>query len=194
MEMSVGPNQATWFAVTTRSRQEKAVASTLEYLEVANFLPLTNEDRRWSDRKQMVAMPLFQGYVFVRITPSGELQLRVLKVPGVVDFVRSRSGPLTIPDKEIEDVRAVLSHGVGCSKHPFLKAGDRVRVVRGPLAGIEGTLIRCGSQSKLVISIEMIQRSVAAGVAESDVEPVYHEPTGQPQAVPAFSTAVEGYL
>jgi transcription antitermination factor NusG len=188
--MSAGHSGASWYAVTTKSRQEKVVSSMLEYLEVANFLPLINEERRWSDRKQMVAMPLFQGYVFVRITTSGEFQLRVLKVPGVV-FVRARGGPLPIPDKEIEDVRAVLSQGVGCSPYPFLKAGDRVRVVRGPLAGIEGTLIRSGSQSKLVISIEMIQRSVAASVAESDVEPVF---TGQLQSVPASSNAMEGYL
>jgi transcription antitermination factor NusG len=172
MELSCDHNQALWYAVTTKSRQEKVVASMLEYLEVPNFLPLINEERRWSDRKQMVAMPLFQGYVFVRITTSGEFQLRVLKVPGVVDFVRSRSGPLGIPEKEIQDVRTVLTYGVECSPHPFLKAGDRVRVARGPLAGIEGKLIRRGSQSKLVISIEMIQRSVAAIVAESDVEPV----------------------
>src|SRR3984957_16378736 len=173
MEMNADNNQACWYAVTTKSRQEKVVTSMLDYLEVPNFLPLINEERRWSDRKQMVAMPLFQGYAFVRITTSGEFQLRVLKVPGVVDFVRSRSGPLPIPDREIEDVRAVLAHGVGCSPCPFLKAGDRVRVVRGALAGIEGTLIRSGSQSKLVISIEMIQRSIAASVAQSDVEPVY---------------------
>jgi transcription termination/antitermination protein NusG len=173
MQMNPGQNQASWYAVSTKSRQEKVIASMLDYLAVANFLPLINEERRWSDRKQIVAMPLFQGYVFVRITTSGEFQLRVLKVPGVVDFVRSRTGPLAIPDKEIEDVRAVLAHGVGCSPYPFLKAGDRVRVVRGALAGIEGTLIRSGSQSKLVISIEMIQRSVAASVAQSDVEPVY---------------------
>jgi transcriptional antiterminator NusG len=172
IKMSVDHSQAHWYAVTTKSRQEKVVASMLEYLEVCNFLPLVNEERRWSDRKQTVAMPLFQGYVFVRITTSSEFQLRVLKVPGVVDFVRGRSGPLPVPDMEIENVRAVLSRAVGCCPYPFLKAGDRVHVVRGPLAGIEGTLIRCGSQSKLVISIEMIQRSVAASVTESDVEPV----------------------
>jgi transcription termination/antitermination protein NusG len=194
MQMSAGHSEASWYAVSTKSRQEKVVASMLEYLVVDNFLPLINQERRWSDRKQMVAMPLFQGYVFVRITTSGELQLRVLKVPGVVDFVRNRTGPLAIPERQIEDVRAVLSHGVGCSPYPFLKAGDRVRVVRGALAGLEGTLIRSGSQSKLVISIEMIQRSVAASVAESDVEPVSSVLTRQPQSVPAFSPAVEGYL
>jgi transcription antitermination factor NusG len=188
MEMNAGHNQASWYAVTTKSRQEKVAVSMLDYLEVPNFLPLLNEERRWTDRKQMVAMPLFPGYVFVRIATSCDFQLRVLKVPGVVDFVRARGGPLPIPDKEIEDVRVVLSRGVGCSPYPFLQAGDHVRVVRGPLAGIEGTLIRSGSQSKLVISIEMIQRSIAASVAESDVEPVL---TRQAQSVSSLSPAAQ---
>ena len=182
-------NESSWYAVSTKSRQEKIVASMLEYLAVPNFLPLIKEERRWSDRKQIVAMPLFQGYVFVRITISSEHQLRVLKVPGVVDFVRNRTGALAIPEREIEDVRAVLSHAEGCSPYPFLKAGDRVRVVRGPLAGIEGTLIRGGSQSKLIISIEMIQRSLAASVAECDVEPVSSGFARRPELLPAYLPA-----
>jgi transcriptional antiterminator NusG len=144
----------------------------LEYLNVANFLPLIREERRWSDRKQIIATPLFQGYVFVRIAATAELLLRVLKVPGVVDFVRSRSGPLAIPDNEIADVRSVLARGIGCSPCPFLRAGDRVRVVRGPLTGLKGTFARSGSQSKLVISVEMIQRSIGVSVNETDVEPI----------------------
>jgi transcription antitermination factor NusG len=183
---------ASWYAVSTKSRQEKTAASVLEYMAIASFLPLLHQERRWSDRKQMVNMPLFPGYVFVRIEGSSELQLRVLKVPGIVDFVRNRTGPLSIPEKEIEDVQAVLSHGVGCSPHPFLKAGDRMRVVRGALAGVEGTLIRCGSQSKLVISVEMIQRSVSISVAESDVDVVSCVATRQPPLsarVPALGHA-----
>jgi transcription antitermination factor NusG len=163
---------ASWYAVFTRSRQEKVAASMLDYLAVANFLPLLHEKRRWSDRTQLVSVPLFPGYLFVRIERSNELLLRVLKVPGVVDFVRNGDGPMAIPAEEIEGVRAALVHGTGCAPHPFLKAGDRVRVVRGSLKGIEGTIIRGGPQSKLVISVEMIQRSVAVSVAESDVEPV----------------------
>jgi len=145
----------------------------LENLAVSHFLPLINEERQWSDRKQMVALPLFPGYVFVQIARSSELQLRVLKVPGIVNFVGNQSGPLAIPESEIESVRAAVFHGAGCSPHPFLKTGDRVRVVRGVLAGLEGTLIRCGEQSKLVISVEMIQRSVSVSVAGSDVKPAY---------------------
>jgi transcription antitermination factor NusG len=187
MEISVPHPAASWYAVSTRSRQEKVAASMLGHIAIANFLPLLNQERQWSDRKQMVALPLFPGYVFVRIRKSGELQVRVLKVPGVVDFVRNRTGPLSIPEQEIEAVRALLAHGEACSPYPFLRAGDRVRVVHGALAGIEGTLIRSGSQSKLVISIEMIQRSVAAVVPESDIAPISYAPPHQPLLATAFS-------
>jgi transcription antitermination factor NusG len=192
MNLRCDQYNASWYAVSTKSRQEKVVVAMLEYLEVANFLPLIREEHRWSDRKQMIAAPLFQGYVFVRTATAPELLLRVLKVPGVVDFVRSRSGPLAIPDGEIEDVRAVLTHGVGCSPYPFLKPGDRVRVVRGALAGIEGTFIRSGSQSKLVISVEMIQRSVAVTVAEADVEAVYSVMTRHPAS--GLLPTADGYV
>ena len=173
MDKATSYGEALWYAVSTRSRQEKSAASMLENLEVAHFLPLVEEERQWSDRKQKVTLPLFPGYMFVQIARSCEFQLRVLKVPGIVDFVGNRNGPLAIPEREIENVRALVSHGVGCSPHPFLKAGDRVRVVRGALAGVEGILSRRGAQSNLVISVEMIQRAISVSVPISDVEPVY---------------------
>jgi transcription elongation factor/antiterminator RfaH len=191
MEM-VAPLDGAWYAVLTRSRQEKIAASMLDYVAVANFLPLVTQERRWSDRKQMVSVPLFPGYLFVRIVRSSELLLRVLKVPGVVDFVRNRDGPMAIPEREIENVHTVLSHGVGCSAHPFLKAGDRVRVARGALAGIEGTFLRSGSQSKLVISVEMIQRSVAVNIDSSDVELVSCVVARQPQSSSVLLPVAEG--
>ena len=135
MEIAAHHEQASWYAVSTKSRQEKVVASTLEHIAIVKFLPLLQQERQWSDRKQMVALPLFSGYVFVRIASSSELQLRVLKVPGVVDFVRNRTGPLPIPEREMRNVRAMLSSGVGCSPYPFFKAGDRVRVVRSSGGG-----------------------------------------------------------
>ena len=172
MTLICGHDNAAWYAVTTKSRQEKVVATMLEYLNVVHFLPLICEERRWSDRKQQIEAPLFRGYVFVRMAPSAEALVRVLKVPGVVDFVRSRTGPLAIPNHEIADVQAFLAHGVKCSPHTFLRAGDRVRVVRGALTGMEGAFIRHGSKSQLVISIQMIQRSIAVSVLERDVEHV----------------------
>jgi transcription antitermination factor NusG len=188
----VAPFDGAWYAVLTRSRQEKIAASMLDYVAVANFLPLITQERRWSDRKQTVSMPLFPGYLFVRIVRSSDILLRVLKVPGVVDFVRNRNGPMAIPENEIENVHAVLSHGAGCSPHSFLKAGDRVRVVRGALTGVEGTLIRSGSQSKLVISVEMIQRSVAVNVDSSDVEHVSRVLAPHPQSISALMSVAEG--
>jgi len=100
-----------------------------------------------------------------------------LKVPGVIAFVGNLSGPLAIPDAEIKSIQTVLSNGVGCFPHPFLAAGDRVRIKYGPLSGVEGRYVRSGPDSKLVISIEMLQRSVAINVDGCDIEPVYREQT-----------------
>jgi len=162
-----------WYAVSTRSRQEKVAASMLENLAVENFLPLAMERRQWSDRKQVVNVPLFPGYLFVRIPMLRELQVRVLKVPGVVRFIGNHTGPQAIPDAEIDGVRTVLLHRIPCAPSSIPKVGDRVRISRGVLAGIEGNFVRSGSDTRLVISVEMIQQSISVHVDASDVEPVF---------------------
>jgi transcription antitermination factor NusG len=159
---------------------------TLGNLGIVHFLPLLDEKRKWSDRKTVVSVPLFPGYLFVRIPRTIESRLSVQKVPGVVNFVGNHNGPLAVPESELESVRTMLSRGNGCSPHPFLQAGDRVRVVRGALVGLEGTFIRHGGQSKLVVSVEMIQRSVSVNVAASDVEPVSKTGTTTTQSSCAF--------
>jgi len=159
-----------WYAVWTRSRQEKAAAGMLSRLGVRHYLPLKSELRQWSDRRQTLEVPLFSGYLFVRVNPLMDSRLQVLKVPGVVSFVGNQSGPLPIPDKEIEDIQTVLAAGVNCSVQPSLKEGDRVRVVRGALAGVEGTLVRANLESRLLISIEMIRQSLAVSISPEDVE------------------------
>jgi len=163
---------ARWFAVWTRSRQEKVAASMLETLGVPHFLPLRSEIRQWSDRKQTVTVPLFSGYLFVKVNLLKDNRLRVLKAPGVVGFVGNNTGPLPIPDRQIGDIRAVLNNEVEYTVYPFLEEGDRVRVVRGVLTGVEGRLVRTNSASRLVISIEMIHKSLAVSVSRQDVEPV----------------------
>jgi transcription elongation factor/antiterminator RfaH len=162
--------ESRWFAVWTRSRQEKMAASMLESLGVSCFLPLKTELRQWSDRKQSVQVPLFSGYLFVRMDPAKDRRLQVLKTPGIVGFVGNHTGPLPIPDQEIEDVRTVLMQRVECTALPLFQEGDRVRVVRGVLTGIEGILLRGNSTSRLVISIEMIHKSLAVNVLPQDVE------------------------
>jgi transcription antitermination factor NusG len=110
--------------------------------------------------------------VFVRIPNSAEAHLRVRKTSGVVQFVGNRQGAVPIQDKEINDVRTVLEERVSCSPYPFLQLGQRVRIRGGAFDGIEGVLVGRDSASKLVISIELIQRSLAVSVYNLDVEPV----------------------
>jgi transcription termination/antitermination protein NusG len=159
-----------WFAVWTKSRQEKVAAAMIGSLGVTNFLPLKLESRQWSDRKQTVNVPLFSGYLFVRMNLSDGNKLRVLQVPGVAGFVGNSQGPLPIPEDQIEAVRTVVERRIECTVHPLLEEGDKVRVVRGPLAGMEGRLVRTNSAARLVISISMIHRSLAVHVDRDDVE------------------------
>jgi transcription antitermination factor NusG len=139
-------------------------------LGVQHFLPLKPELRQWSDRKQTVDLPLFSGYLFVRMDPNKDSRLQVLKTPGVAGFVGNNAGPLPIPDQQIEDIRTVLTERVECTVLPLLEQGACVRVVRGPLAGVEGRLLQGNSTSRLLISIEMIHKSLAVSVARQDVE------------------------
>ncbi len=164
-----------WFALYARSRCEKVVSLTLESLGVTHFLPLIHEKRRWSDRSKVIDVPRFPGYLFVRIASTADLQLSIRKISGVIDFVGNQNGPATVPDNEIEGVRALLCHGSDCSAHSFLAVGDRVRIVRGALKGIEGTLIRCGTRSRVFVSVQIIQRAVSVEVADSDVEALGHQ-------------------
>jgi transcription antitermination factor NusG len=166
------PLETSWFAVWTRSRQEKTAASTLGTLGVEHLLPLKAELHRWSDRNQVVTAPLFPGYLFVRLNPLSESRFRVLNTPGIAGLVGNQAGPLPIPDEEIENIHRVLATKLQTSSYEFLSVGERVRVTRGALAGIEGKLVRSNADSKLVISVEMIRQSIALSIHASDVEPL----------------------
>ena len=140
-------NEVHWYAVFSRSRHEKIVATALTNTGVTTFLPLVSEMHSWSDRRKLVDVPLFPGYVFVQIPNTAEAKLHVLKTSGVAQFVGNRQGAISIPDKEISDVRAVLEQKVICSPHPFLQLGQRVRIRGGSLEGVEGILVGCDSDS-----------------------------------------------
>jgi transcriptional antiterminator NusG len=168
--LSKSNSSARWYAVSTRSRQEKVAASTLQALGISHFLPLQAQKRQWSDRVQTIQAPLFPGYLFVHIDPWSGAKLDVLKAPGIARFVGDQTGPLPIDDSDIDNIRSMANCGEELTPHPFLRQGDRVRVVRGALAGIEGILTRINSGFRLVISIEVIHRSVAMTVSQNDVE------------------------
>lgn len=157
-----------WFAAYTAARHEKPVAAELEARSIEHYLPLYHSLRRWKDRRVELHLPLFPGYVFVRLSFSE--RLRVLEIRSVVRLVGFGGLPHPLPDDEIELMRLGLAHGRGAEPHPFLSVGRRVRITAGPFAGLEGILIRKKGSLRVVISLELIQRSILVDVDSADVE------------------------
>jgi transcription termination/antitermination protein NusG len=160
-----------WYAIHSRSNFERRIAVELEGKGVASYVPSYQELRAWKDRKRKIDVPLFPGYVFARFQDGPAARLSVLKTPGVVRILGQGIGIEPVPDSEIDALRLVLEARVPCGAHPLLKAGDSIRVVRGPLKGLNGTLERGKGRCRVVIGIPLLNQSVAAEVNASDVEP-----------------------
>ena len=169
--VSLGAEQPLWYAAYTLPRHEKVVAEQLEVRQVETYLPLYLSARRWAERRALVQLALFPGYVFVRIT-EGE-RIRVLDHPGVLRLVTFNGRPAPLPDGEIERLRAALELGKA-EPFPFLMPGKRVRVRSGPLAGLEGTILRRKGRMRLVVSVEAIQRSIIVDLDATDLESTVH--------------------
>jgi transcription antitermination factor NusG len=157
-----------WFAVCTRHQHEKTAARILEYKEFEVFLPLYKARHRWKDRFKEVYVPLFPGYLFVR----EELRrwLAIITTPGVSSIVSCGGQPAAIPFSEIEGVKRIVESTLRVEPHPFLKSGDWVRVKHGPIAGVEGILLRQKNVARLVLTIEILGKSAAVEVDAIDVE------------------------
>jgi transcription antitermination factor NusG len=167
---SMGYLQPRWYAAYTCANHEKRVCEQLTQRRLASFLPVYESVRRWGDRRMRLQLPLFPGYVFVRI-PLVD-RLHVLQVPGVVRLVGFNGCPSPLPEEEIEGLKAGLAAGVVAEPHPFLTVGRRVRIMGGPLEGRQGILLRRKGSLRVVLSIELIMRSVVVEVDESNVEPI----------------------
>jgi transcription antitermination factor NusG len=161
-----------WFALRTRSRHEKRVAAQTAEKGICTFLPMPSEEHRWSDRRKLVQVPLFPGYVFVQIDASAEARMAVLRTSGVVGFVGVQGRGVPIADKQIEDIRLLLEQGVSFTAYPFLNVGERVRIRGGCLDGVEGVLVARNADRSLVVSVELIQKSIAVRIAGYNVEAV----------------------
>ena len=156
-----------WYAAYTCAQHEKRVAAELGMREVEHFLPLYSSARRWKDRRVTLELPLFPGYVFVRLALRD--RLRVLQIPSVVRLVGFSGQPTPLPDTEMEIMRSGLAQSSRAEPHPFLTVGRRVRIVAGPFAGLEGILKQKKGNLRLVVSLELIQRSMAVDVDAADV-------------------------
>jgi transcription antitermination factor NusG len=158
-----------WYAAYTYANHEKRVAAEMGARDVEHFLPLYSSIRRWKDRRVQLEFPLFPGYVFVRL-PLSE-RLRVAQIPSVVRLVGFGGLPTALPDVEMEILRTGLSERLRAEPHPFLTVGRRVRITGGPFAGLEGVLKRKKSSLRVVVTLELIHRSVAVDVDAADVRP-----------------------
>jgi transcription termination/antitermination protein NusG len=159
-----------WYALRTKSRHEKLVRDQLDKQGIEPLLPTVKRLSQWKDRRKEIEVPLFSGYCFVRFRQ--EEKLPVQKVAGVVEIVGSGSQPEAIPDEEIEALKTLMTSVLPYDSHPYLHEGMAVEVVRGPLQGVHGVLLRKEKRHRLVLGVRLIQQAVAVEIDIRDVIPV----------------------
>jgi len=158
-----------WYVAQTCARHEKCVAEQLAGRKIEKFLPIYETVNRWKDRRVRLQLPIFAGYIFVRL-PLRE-RLRVLELPSVVKLLAFGGLPVALPDEEMEAMRNGLTSQLRAEPHPYLTAGRRVRMRSGPLAGLTGILLRKKGCFRFVLSVELIRRSVIVDADVADIEP-----------------------
>jgi transcriptional antiterminator NusG len=166
------PGNSSWFAVQTRPRHEKKVSLGLKERGIQSFLPLRREKRQWSDRQQWIELPLFTHYVFTKIPVTAESRVSVLRTSGVLRFAGLPGCGTPVPDEQIETLQAIVDQRIPLAPHEFIKVGERVRIRGGALNGIEGILAAIKNDRSLVVSVDLIQKSVALRIDGFEVERV----------------------
>jgi transcription antitermination factor NusG len=159
-----------WFALRTRSRHEKLVRDQLTNQGIEPLLPTIKRLSQWKDRKKEIEVPLFSGYCFVRF--STEQKLPVLKTIGVVDIVGSGQQPEPIPDEEIAALQTLMTSVLPYDPHPYLHEGTMVEVIRGPLQGVRGILLRKEKRHRLILGVRLIEQAAAVEIDARDVTPI----------------------
>jgi len=164
-----------WYAGYTASRHEKRVAEHFVQRGVEHFLPLYETIHRWNNGRHRVQLPLFPGYIFVRIALRD--RMRVIEVPGFARLVGFNSLPCPLPEADINKMKDALNKGVVAEPYPYLTVGTRVEIRNGPMQGMTGILLRRQNKCRVVISVDLIMRSMAVEVEASDVVPVRRSAT-----------------
>ncbi len=159
-----------WYALRTRSRHEKLVRDQLAHQGIEPLLPTVKRLSQWKDRKKEIEAPLFSGYCFVHFDLAQKLS--VLKTTGVVDIVGGGTKPEPIPDEEISALQTLMTSVLPYDPHPYLSEGMTVQVVRGPLQGVRGILLRKEKRHRLVLGVRLIQQAAAVEIEVADVEPI----------------------
>ena len=157
------PERLAWYALRVQSRLGALASSTLHGKGYEQYLPLYRTRRQWSDRIKEVELPLFPGYLFCRFD-LGRTLMPILTTPGVINIVGAGKTPLPVADNEIEAIRTILRTGLAVQPWPGLTVGSRVHIERGPLAGLEGIVTNLDKVYRLVVSVSLLQRSVAVEI------------------------------
>jgi transcription antitermination factor NusG len=176
MGMETGNTTRLWDALRVRSRHENLVASHLQARGFESLLPLYKCRRRWSDRFKEMQLPLFPGYVFCRFNQLNRLP--ILTVPGIVHVVGVGRTPLPIDETEMSAILTAVKSGLPSRPWPFLQIGNKVRIEYGPLSGVEGILLGFRGHQRLVLSVTLLQRSVAVQVDEAWITPLPEQKRG----------------
>lgn len=158
-----------WYALRVKPKFEKAVAQSLAAKGFDSYLPLYKERRRWSDRVKVVELPLFPGYVFCNL--DVRRRLPALQTPGVLHFVCFDGEPAPVERSEIEALQCAAGSGAALAPWPYLREGQRVVVARGPMKGLSGILLKVRNEFRLIISVTLLQRSVAVEIDRETVRP-----------------------
>ena len=181
-----------WFALHVRMRHEAGVSAHLQGMGYEDFLPLYKTRARWSDRTKEIETPLFPGYLFCRFDPQNRLP--ILKTPGVIQVVGYSRQPIPVEETEIEAIQALVASGIPSQPWPYLEVGEKVRIESGPLRGREGVLVEFKGTHLLILSVALLQRSVAVEIEAALVKPNreqsaarFEKPSLQPRLVTATS-------
>jgi transcription antitermination factor NusG len=169
--MSESPSVSPWFALHVKPRHEKVAAWALHNQGYEEFLPIYRSRRRWSDRIKELDIPLLPGYIFCRFDPDNRLP--ILMSPGVVAVVGVGKTPAPVAESEVAALQRVVQSGLRAEAWPFLKVGQAVRIELGPLAGLEGILTELKNRHRLVVSVTLLQRSVAVEIDRVWVSPIH---------------------
>jgi len=162
-----------WYAVHVRSRHEFQVTDRLTMKGLETFLPTVERQRKWKDRKKMIAFPLFPGYIFVHTTRESNNLLSVLKVKGVVRMLCTLPGqPDTIPEDQIVALQKLVENKEALDPYPYLNEGQMVQITKGPLSGIEGILVKKLDKHLLILSVDVLKQGVALTINASEVEKI----------------------
>ncbi len=180
--MNLSGNDGFWYALHVRPRFEKVVARNLHGKGYEEYLPLYHRRSRWSDRIKDVELPLFPGYVFCRFNVLQRLP--VLMIPGVHTIVGIGKTPLAVNSFELDSIRAVLASGSHYEPWPFMEVGEKVQVEYGPLAGTNGIVTMLKNSYRLVISVNLLQRSVAVEIDRECLKPIGNGQSAQPRIIP----------